>query len=85
MNTIEAAQPHTTPTSTHYTPLLSIEQVATWLSVPVQTLYSWRKRGVGPAALKVGKHLRYRPEAVEQFLLDCITEQPYESTAKAGA
>jgi len=72
-------------TTKTYQPLLTIEQVSDWLIVPVQTLYSWRKRRIGPAALKVGKHLRYRPDDVEQFLMDCAAEQPYESTSKAGA
>lgn len=78
VNTQEtAAPPQTTPASTHYTPLLSIDEVAAWLSVTVQTIYSWRKRGIGPAALKVGKHLRFRPADVEQFIADCVLESKY--------
>ena len=40
--------------------LLSTDEVARLLVVPVSTLYTWRYKGVGPKAFKVGKHLRYR-------------------------
>ncbi|WP_447646182.1 helix-turn-helix transcriptional regulator [Nocardioides zeae] len=44
--------------------LWSIEEVAEYLGVPKQTVYSWRQTGYGPAAIKVGKHLRYREATV---------------------
>ena len=40
--------------------LLSTEEVARILIVPVATLYTWRYKGTGPKAYRVGKHLRYR-------------------------
>jgi excisionase family DNA binding protein len=40
--------------------LLSTDEVARLLNVPVTTLYTWRYKGTGPKAFKVGKHLRYR-------------------------
>jgi len=39
-----------------------------YLGIPVATLYQWRQRGLGPPAIKLGKHLRYLPEAVKQWL-----------------
>lgn len=48
--------------------LLTPEDVATLLGVEVKTLYNWRSAGVGPVALKVGKYLRWRPEAVDAYL-----------------
>jgi predicted DNA-binding transcriptional regulator AlpA len=42
------------------TRLLSTEDVARLLVVPVATLYTWRYKGTGPKAYRVGKHLRYR-------------------------
>jgi excisionase family DNA binding protein len=48
--------------------LLSAEELAAYLRVPVSTLYVWRTRGNGPQALKVGRHLRYRSDDVEDWL-----------------
>lgn len=48
--------------------LLTPEQVGERLGVAVRTLYSWRQTGYGPAGIRVGKYLRYTPEAVEAFL-----------------
>ena len=38
-------------------PLWTIEDVAVYLRVPVQTLYQWRRKGIGPPAKKCGRHL----------------------------
>ena len=48
--------------------LVSAEQVADYLGVPVKTLYQWRYKGFGPRGLRVGRYLRYRPEDVEAWL-----------------
>ena len=48
--------------------LLSTEDVARILVVPVATLYCWRYKGTGPKAYRVGKHLRYRLEDVAKWL-----------------
>jgi excisionase family DNA binding protein len=53
------------------------DEVAERLRVPRATLYAWRYRGIGPAAVRVGRHLRYRIEAVEQW------EREQESLARA--
>lgn len=50
------------------TQLLTPEQVAEMLGLKVKTLYNWRLVGEGPQAIKVGKYLRYRPEAVEAYI-----------------
>ena len=49
-------------------PLLSPEEVARYLGLPVKTLFQWRYKGVGPRALRVGRHLRYRADDVEAWL-----------------
>ena len=36
--------------------------------IPVATLAQWRWRGVGPAYLKLGRHVRYDWADVEQWL-----------------
>ncbi len=51
-------------------PLLSTEDVATYLGVPLATVYQWHYRRTGPTALKVGRHLRYRRDDVERWLAE---------------
>lgn len=50
--------------------LLTIEQVAEHLQVPVKTLYDWRHRGIGPKGLRVGRYVRYRPADIDSWLDD---------------
>ena len=40
--------------------LLTVEELAEYLGVPVATIYAWRYRREGPSGFKVGKHVRYR-------------------------
>jgi excisionase family DNA binding protein len=49
-------------------PLLTIDDVAIWLSKPKNTLYAWHSRGKGPRAIRVGNTLRYRRSEVERWL-----------------
>ncbi|WP_370074840.1 helix-turn-helix transcriptional regulator [Nocardioides sp.] len=39
--------------------LWDIDDVASYLGVTKQTIYSWRTTGYGPAGFRVGKHLRW--------------------------
>ncbi|MFC3689955.1 helix-turn-helix transcriptional regulator [Aquipuribacter hungaricus] len=57
---------------TEVAPLWRIRDVATYLGVPVATLYQWRHTGTGPKAYRLGKHLRYRQADVESWLADRI-------------
>jgi hypothetical protein len=50
-------------------PLWTIEDVAAYLRVLVQTLYQWRRKGIGPASKKCGRHLRYDSAAVRAWVL----------------
>lgn len=47
--------------------LWTVEDVSAYLGVPVQTLYTWRKRRIGPPAGRVGRHLRYDPDVVRAW------------------
>jgi excisionase family DNA binding protein len=49
-------------------PVMTIEEVADFLRLPVRTLYHWRQTGDGPQPRKVGRHLRYRRSDVEAWL-----------------
>jgi excisionase family DNA binding protein len=48
-------------------PLWTVEEVAEFLGVPVNTLYQWRYRRTGPRAGRVGRHLRYDPAEVRAW------------------
>ena len=58
--------------ATKYPPLLTLEQAAELIQIPVQTLYSWRSRGLmGNCSRKIGKHVRvFR----DRFLLNLLNE-----------
>jgi excisionase family DNA binding protein len=60
------AQPRRTDSNMR--PLLSVDEVAVVLGVPVRTLYQWRHKGVGPLGLRVGRHLRYRAADVSGWI-----------------
>jgi hypothetical protein len=50
-------------------PLLTPEEVSVMLGgVPPATLKRWRTQRIGPIALHIGRHVRYRRSAVEAWL-----------------
>jgi excisionase family DNA binding protein len=49
-------------------PLLGPEDVSEILKVSQATLRHWRAAGGGPGYIRVGRHIRYRPSAVEAWL-----------------
>jgi excisionase family DNA binding protein len=48
--------------------LLSPEDLADYLQVPVKTIYNWRSARKGPRAVKVGRHVRFRQADVDAWL-----------------
>jgi excisionase family DNA binding protein len=50
------------------TELLSPDDLASLLKVPVKTVYNWRTEGKGPKGIRVGKYVRFRREDVEAWL-----------------
>ncbi|WP_327369009.1 helix-turn-helix transcriptional regulator [Streptomyces sp. NBC_01217] len=46
---------------------LTPEDIAALFSVPLETVYVWRKKRTGPPGFRIGKHLRYDPEAVQAW------------------
>ena len=40
-------------------PLLSIDELAEYLGVPIRTIYDWRQTGHGPCGIRVGRHLKF--------------------------
>lgn len=49
-------------------PLLGIEDLATYLGIPVSTLYDWRVHGHGPRAHRFGKHLKFALSDVQAWM-----------------
>ncbi|MFC8340059.1 helix-turn-helix transcriptional regulator [Streptomyces rubiginosohelvolus] len=56
---------------------LTPEEIAALLTVPIETVYHWRKRRTGPPGFRIGRHIRYDPAAVR----DWITEQAARNAA----
>lgn len=54
--------------ASHREPLMSPYEVASYLGVPLRTVYRWRTRGEGPRGYRVGRHVRYRIADVERWL-----------------
>ncbi|GAA3649105.1 hypothetical protein GCM10022237_05970 [Nocardioides ginsengisoli] len=48
--------------------LLGVEELASYLGVPVKTVYDWRQSGRGPCAIRVGRHLKYAVADVRDWL-----------------
>jgi DNA-binding transcriptional MerR regulator len=44
--------------------------VAEFLGISVATLHQWRYLGTGPAAYRVGRHLRYDPAIVRRWVAE---------------
>ncbi|HEX2052439.1 MAG TPA: helix-turn-helix domain-containing protein [Actinomycetota bacterium] len=61
--------------------LTSIEELAAYLRIPVSTIYGWRRTGQGPAAMKVGRHLRYDRAEFSRWL---TTLSKYEAGGLMG-
>lgn len=55
--------------------LWDIDDVASYLGVTKQTIYSWRTTGYGPAGFRVGKHLRWRAATVIQWTVQLEEHQ----------
>jgi excisionase family DNA binding protein len=54
--------------------LLTAQDLAVYLEVPVATVYVWRHRHQGPPGFRVGRHLRYRLGDVEQWINQRLEE-----------
>jgi hypothetical protein len=50
--------------------LVTAQQLADYLEVPIATLYAWRYRHEGPPGFRVGRHLRYQWRDVETWIVD---------------
>lgn len=69
--------PVPTPTTVTMSPtadrLWSVAEVSRFLGVPVATLRAWRCQGRGPASAKLGRHVRYDPDHVRDWVAGQMT------------
>ncbi|MCX5246984.1 helix-turn-helix domain-containing protein [Streptomyces sp. NBC_00201] len=68
-----ASPEHTDPRATLRSGLpdcyLTPEDLAVMFKLPsVETLYAWRRKGIGPTGFRVGKYVRYDPTAVREWV-----------------
>jgi len=47
---------------------LTPDDIATIFKVPKETVYQWRKKHTGPPSFRIGKHVRYDPAAVHDYI-----------------
>lgn len=66
---------HRTARPMEYQELWDIDDVANYLGVPKQTVYSWRTTGYGPKGIRIGKHLRWRTATVISWTLGLEQDQ----------
>lgn len=59
-------------------PLWSVDDLASYLGVPVATIYKWRHTGEGPAGYRIGRHVRFDPEDVATWLESRRDDTPSE-------
>jgi excisionase family DNA binding protein len=50
------------------TRLMTTDEVAAFLVVPVATIHRWRYVGTGPPAIRVGRHLRFDPDELAEWI-----------------
>ena len=60
---------------TDHEPLMTIAELSAMLGVPVDTVYAWRHRGLGPTGYRIGRHVRFRRDAVEAWLAQQADER----------
>lgn len=46
---------------------LTTRDLAERYNVSFETIRKWRATGVGPPGVRLGKHVRYHPDAVERW------------------
>ncbi len=59
----------------HRDRLLTVQELAEYLAVPVATIYQWRYRREGPPGFRVGRHVRYRRSDVEDWIESQLREE----------
>ncbi|MER6013715.1 helix-turn-helix transcriptional regulator [Streptomyces bluensis] len=54
---------------------LTPEDLVTLLRLPsVETVYQWRRKGIGPRGFRVGRYLRFAPDDVQAWVESLMEE-----------
>jgi len=51
-------------------PLMDVAELASYLGLPVSTVYDWRVHGKGPVAYRFGKHLKFAVSDVRDWVAE---------------
>lgn len=54
--------------------MLTVDELARKLKVPIATLYKWNSQGTGPRPLHLGRHVRYEEIEVDRWLAERAAE-----------
>ena len=66
---IHNENPTSTPTDDWgLVPLMDVHELATYLGIPISTVYDWRVHGKGPTAYRFGKHLKFAISDVRAWI-----------------
>jgi predicted DNA-binding transcriptional regulator AlpA len=63
--------------------LLTANELADFLDVPIKTLYAWRYSGEGPIGFRASRHIRYRWADVEGWIEDRIASTCHPRLAQS--
>jgi excisionase family DNA binding protein len=51
-------------------PNKDLHWLESYTGIPLRTFYQWRTHGYGPPAYRLGRHLRFRKDEVDQWLAE---------------
>lgn len=57
------------------------QELADELRIPLATIYQWRHRGDGPVGHRIGRHVRYRRQNIEHWLVQQRDAPPNDRRA----
>jgi excisionase family DNA binding protein len=70
MSTHDDYSPSPPPDAWALEPLMDLTELASYLGVPVSTVYDWRVHGKGPSAYRFGKHLKFAISDVRAWMAE---------------
>ena len=63
-------------------PLMSMEELAEYLGVPIATIYDWRVAGRGPCGVRVGRHVKFAQSDVVAWIAAHRESRPGQAPAE---